>query len=76
MCPRAAESAHITKEEAMNDDDDIPAGLIEMMKGMSESRIMEKLALTEDILKTTKSLSVDEAFAMANAAVNGKPGPP
>jgi hypothetical protein len=56
----------------MSDDDDIPAGLIEMIKGMGESRIMEKLALTEDILAATESLSVDEAFAMANATVNGK----
>jgi hypothetical protein len=56
----------------MSDDDDIPAGLIEMIKSMSESRIMEKLALTEEILEAPESLSVDEAFAMANAAVNGE----
>jgi hypothetical protein len=53
----------------MIDDDDIPAELIEIIKGMGESRIMEKLALTEDILEVT-NLSVDEALATANATVN------
>jgi hypothetical protein len=50
-------------------DDDIPEALLDILKGMSESGIMEKLKLTEDIVAAT-GCDVDGAFEKANAAIS------
>jgi hypothetical protein len=51
-------------------DYDIPELLLDILKGMSESRITEKLKLTEDIVAAT-GCDVDDAFEKANAVITG-----
>jgi hypothetical protein len=54
-------------------DDDIPDALADIFRGMAESRIVEKLALTEPLMDAM-GLDVHDAFAKANAAVTGTKG--
>lgn len=58
----------MTEKIKTHPDDDIPDWLMEIVLGMAESRTVEKLVLTEEIIEAT-SLDADTAFEKANATI-------